>query len=94
MGVPKACPGTRREASRVEVEDHPIEYETFEGIIPEGQYGAARSCFGIKAPIMSMASSREITARGQTSSRSGRGESERRWTLVRIRGRDGEKNTG
>src|SRR5437763_9828949 len=77
----------------VEVEDHPIEYETFEGIIPEGQYGGgtvmvwdsgAYYVYG-EQPLKSL---REGKLHLVLAGKKAQGE----WTLVRIRGRDDEKN--
>src|SRR5262249_14284042 len=78
----------------VEVEDHPIDYEDFEGIIPQGQYGGgtvmvwdqgAYYVFG-EQPVKSLREGRlHLVLAGEKA----QGE----WTLVRIRGRDGEKNT-
>src|SRR5246127_5392944 len=93
--LPKGLPWQKGEKHlAVEVEDHPIDYEGFEGIIPEGQYGGgtvmvwdrgAYYVFG-EQPLKSLREGRlHLVLAGEK----GQGE----WTLVRIRGRDGEKNT-
>ena len=93
--LPKGLPWQRGEKHlAVEVEDHPIEYETFEGVIPEGQYGGGtvmvwdRGAYYVygEQPVKSLREGRlHLVLAGQKA----QGE----WTLVRIRGRDGEKNT-
>ena len=93
--LPKGLPwGKGEKHLAVEVEDHPIDYEDFEGIIPEGQYGGgtvmvwdrgAYYVFG-EQPVKSLREGRlHLVLAGEKA----QGE----WTLVRIRGRDGEKNT-
>src|SRR5437763_15976915 len=92
--LPKGLPWAKGEKHlAVEVEDHPISYETFEGIIPEGQYGGgtvmvwdqgAYYVFG-EQPVKSL---REGKLHLVLAGEKAQGE----WTLVRIRGRDGEKN--
>src|SRR6266550_5306133 len=92
--LPKGLPWHQGEKHlAVEVEDHPIEYETFEGIIPEGQYGGgtvmvwdqgAYYVYG-EQPLKSL---REGKLHLVLAGEKAKGE----WTLVRIRGRNGEKN--
>src|ERR1700730_16032216 len=93
--LPRGLPwqqGEKRLA--VEVEDHPIDYEDFEGIIPEGQYGGGtvmvwdRGAYYVygEQPLKSLGEGKlHLVLAGKKA----QGE----WTLVRIRGRDGEKNT-
>jgi bifunctional non-homologous end joining protein LigD len=92
--LPKGLPWKRGEKHlAVEVEDHPIEYEDFEGVIPEGQYGGGTVMvwdYGTyyvygEQPLKSL---REGKLHLLLDGKKAKGE----WTLVRIRGRDGEKN--
>src|SRR5215208_2536849 len=92
--LPKGLPWKRGEKHlAVEVEDHPIQYEDFEGVIPEGQYGGGtvmvwdRGTYYVygEQPLKSL---REGKLHLLLDGKKAKGE----WTLVRIRGRDGEKN--
>src|SRR5881398_3572121 len=92
--VPKGLPWQQGEKHlAVEVEDHPIEYEYFEGVIPEGQYGGGtvmlwdRGTYYVygEQPLKSL---REGKLHLLLDGKKAKGE----WTLVRIRGREGEKN--
>ncbi len=92
--LPKGLPWNRGEKHlAVEVEDHPIEYEDFEGVIPEGQYGGGtvmvwdRGTYYVygEQPLKSL---REGKLHLVLDGKKAKGE----WTLVRIRGRDDEKN--
>jgi bifunctional non-homologous end joining protein LigD len=92
--IPKGLPWKKGEKHlAVEVEDHPIEYETFEGVIPEGNYGGGsvmvwdRGAYYVygEQPAKAL---REGKLHLVLDGKKAKGE----WTLVRIRGRDGEKN--
>src|SRR5437764_8058762 len=92
--VPKGLPWVQAEKHlAVEVEDHPIEYADFEGIIPEGQYGGGtvmvwdRGNYRVygEQPVKSLKEGKlHLVLEGEKA----KGE----WTLVRIRGRDDENN--
>jgi bifunctional non-homologous end joining protein LigD len=92
--IPKGLPWKQGEKHlAVEVEDHPIDYETFEGVIPEGNYGGGtvmvwdRGNYYVygEQPVKSL---RDGKLHLVLDGKKAKGE----WTLVRIRGRDGEKN--
>jgi bifunctional non-homologous end joining protein LigD len=92
--LPKGLPWKRGEKHlAVEVEDHPIEYADFEGIIPEGQYGGGtvmvwdRGNYRVygEQPVKSLKEGKlHLVLEGEKA----KGE----WTVVRIRGRNDEKN--
>jgi bifunctional non-homologous end joining protein LigD len=91
--VPKGLPWVQGEKHlAVEVEDHPIEYENFEGVIPEGNYGGGtvmvwdRGTYYVygEQPSQSL---REGKLHLVLDGKKAKGE----WTLVRIRS-DSQKN--
>jgi bifunctional non-homologous end joining protein LigD len=91
--VPKGLPWKQGEKHlAVEVEDHPIEYEAFEGIIPKGNYGGGtvmvwdRGSYYVygEKPLESLHEGRlHLVLDGEKA----KGE----WALIRIRS-NGEKN--
>jgi len=79
---PSLEPGERRLAVRVE--DHPLEYRDFEGVIPEGQYGAGTVLVWDRGEWTPEGDPAEGLEEG-TLSFSLHGEKLRgRWTLVRM----------
>ena len=88
--VPKGLPwGQGEKHLAVEVEDHPVEYATFEGIIPEGQYGGGtvmvwdRGNYHVygEEPVKSW---REGKLHLVLDGEKAKGE----WTVIRLRGDD------
>jgi len=83
---PPLTPGVKRLA--VQTEDHPLGYEAFEGVIPEGEYGAGTVEIwdkGSYRPIENSAERKVVEIKGQKL----RG----RFVLVKIKTKDGsDKN--
>ncbi len=74
----------------VEVEDHPLEYGEFEGVIPEGQYGAGATLVwdtGTWAPMGDLQSSLE---KGSLKFRLAGEKLHGGWMLTRLKRRPGE----
>jgi bifunctional non-homologous end joining protein LigD len=87
---PSLVPGEKRLA--VHVEDHPIEYNRFEGNIPAGQYGAGTVMVWDRGRWIPEGDPHEGYAKGHLRFRL---EGERLrggWHLVRMRQRKGERN--
>src|SRR5437660_2072256 len=88
--VPKGLPWKKgKKHLAVEVEDHPIEYEEFEGVIPEGNYGGGTVMVWDGGTYyvygdQSTKSFQEGKLHLVLGAKKAKGE----WTLVRIRGAD------
>jgi bifunctional non-homologous end joining protein LigD len=86
--VPSTDPAVKRLA--VEVEDHPLDYGTFEGTIPEGQYGGGTVQlwdFGTWTPQTDTPSEQDLKTGSLKFELSGK-RMHGGWALVRMRDRD------
>ncbi len=91
--VPKGLPWAQAERHlAVEVEDHPIDYADFEGIIPEGQYGGGtvmvwdRGTYEITPPGDPLEGLRKGKLHVILHGEKAKGE----WALIRIRAENGK----
>jgi len=89
--VPKG-PSTRSHEKRlaVHVEDHPVEYADFEGVIPEGSYGAGPSIVwdAGRFALLKPEPAREQIERGKLEFELFGFKLRGRWTLARMSGQD------
>ena len=88
---PSLVPGEKRLA--VEVEDHPLEYGTFEGTIPKGQYGGGSVLVWDRGTWAPEGDPRKGLAKGHLDFRLDGEKLKGRWHLVRMAPRDHEKRT-
>src|SRR5215472_10051290 len=86
---PSLVPGEKRLA--IEVEDHPIEYNTFEGTIPEGEYGGRTVLIWDRGRWHPDGDPHHGLEKGHLDFTLEGDKLTGRWHLVRMRGRPGEK---
>jgi bifunctional non-homologous end joining protein LigD len=85
---PSVDPADRRLA--VHVEDHPLDYGTFEGTIPAGQYGAGTVMVWDRGTWEALGDARKSYAAGKLKFIMHGQHLKGGWTLVRMRGRSEE----
>jgi bifunctional non-homologous end joining protein LigD len=85
---PSLVPGEKRLA--VEVEDHPIEYNTFEGIIPQGEYGGGTVMIWDRGRWFPEGDPHKALKKGHLDFTLAGEKLRGRWHLVRMRRRLGE----
>jgi bifunctional non-homologous end joining protein LigD len=86
---PSLVPGEKRLA--VQVEDHPIEYNKFEGTIPKGEYGGGTVLIWDRGRWTPEGDPHKGLARGQLDFELQGEKLKGRWHLIRIHGKPGEK---
>jgi bifunctional non-homologous end joining protein LigD len=86
---PSLVPGEKRLA--IHVEDHPIEYNTFEGTIPEGQYGGGTVMIWDRGRWYPEGDPRKDYRKGRLTFVLDGEKLKGRWHLVRMRKRPNEK---
>jgi bifunctional non-homologous end joining protein LigD len=85
---PSLDPGEKRLAVRVE--DHPIEYNTFEGVIPVGEYGGGTVMIWDRGRWIPDGDPHQGFAKGHLTFELDGEKLHGRWHLVRMRGRPNE----
>jgi bifunctional non-homologous end joining protein LigD len=92
--VPKGLPwGKGEKHLAVEVEDHPVEYATFEGIIPEGQYGGGSVMLWDRRKYYIYGENPlKAWKEGKMHLVLDDGKAKGEWTLIRLRGDGSGKN--
>jgi bifunctional non-homologous end joining protein LigD len=86
---PSLVPGEKRLA--VHVEDHPIEYNDFEGTIPQGEYGGGTVLIWDRGRWYPEGDPRESYRKGRLTFTLEGEKLRGQWHLVRMHGRAGEK---
>jgi bifunctional non-homologous end joining protein LigD len=85
---PSLVPGSKRLA--VQVEDHPIDYNTFEGTIPKGAYGAGTVLVWDRGRWFPEGDPRQGLKKGRLAFRLEGEKLKGGWYLVRMRGKPNE----
>jgi bifunctional non-homologous end joining protein LigD len=88
---PSLVPGEKRLA--VEVEDHPIEYQDFEGAIPKGQYGGGTVLVWDRGRWTPQGDPHKGLAKGRLDFELHGDKLRGLWHLVRMRGKPGERRS-